>query len=588
MYPAASDETFSTNIRQRATLRGEFEMERNAHLGRLARLLTATLAAVTLLLAGCTSAREWWHNGLKVGPNYRRPAAPVAEEWIDRDNPQIRSEPARYASWWTVFNDPVLDELVGAAYRENLPLQVAGLRILEARAQRGVAAGNLFAQLQEMTTGYSRTTSSGTTSFGPISNFPKAYFQRWATGFDATWELDFWGRFRREIEAADANLSAQIANYDDVLVILQAEVAATYVDVCTLHERLRLARQNVTLQKDTLKITQDRFEVGTGAAVDVEQATADLAITRSAIPLLEIRYRQAQNRLCVLLGLEIRYRQAQNRLCVLLGTPPHDLQQTLGEPAAITKPPAAEILVGIPAELLRRRPDVRRAEREVAAQSARIGVATSDLYPHFTITGTIGLDSSELRRLFALGSVAGSVGPGFRWDILNYGRILNNIRSEDARFRQSVLNYQQTVLEAGEEVENAMVAFLQERERLEPLRNARDASEKAYGLSLTRYEAGTLDFQRVLDSQRLLVREEDRLAEGQGNVALRLIALYKALGGGWRIRCGPQEAQITQARMPAEVVPSPAPEGPLSTSHDALEHAPLPAEPPASPTPRSD
>jgi len=301
-------------------------------------------------------------------------------------------------------------------------------------------------------------------------------------------------------------------------------------------------------------------EVGGGQLVDVEQAKADLAVTKAAIPLLEARYRQAQNDLCVLLGMT-----------------PQDLREILDDRGTIPAVPTqSEIVVGIPAELLRRRPDIRRAEREVAAQCARIGVATSDLYPHITIGGTIGLESLELRRLFGLRSVAGAVGPGFHWDILNYGRILNGIRTEDARFQQSVLNYRETVLQAYREVENAIAGYLEDTKRLGPLQDAVTASRNAYEWSLTRYTGGLLDFQRVLDSQRVLVQQRDRLAEGRGNVSLRLIALYKALGGGWQIRCPAPRTEVAAAVMPGEIMPTVVPENPTPANHDLL---PLEANP---------
>ena len=560
MHSTAFDKPFSTDRRRRALSEGGPRRDRRLGTGRLVRPCAATFVLTILVLSGCTSVRDWWHNGLKVGPNYSPPCAPVESQWIDHEQPEIRSEPARYSAWWAVFGDPVLNQLVDSAYGENLPLKVAAFRIVEARAQRGIATGNFFAQLQEMTAKYSRSTSSGTTRFGGIGSFPKSYFQRWEVGFDAAWELDFWGRFRRQVEASDADLHAEIANYDDVLVILQAEVAATYVEIRTLQERLEQAEKSVSIQEDTLEIAEAREEAGKGQLLDVEQAKADLAVTKAAIPLLETSYRQAQNNLCVLLGM-----------------PPQDLQEILGDGGSIPAVPTrAEIVVGIPAELLRRRPDIRRAEREVAAQCARIGVATSDLYPHITITGTIGVESLELRRLFGLHSIAGSIGPGIRWDILNYGRILNNVRGEDARFQQSVLNYQETVLQAYREVENAIVAYLEDRKRIEPLENAVTASRNAYDLSLIRRDL--VDFQRILDSQRVLVQQQDRLAEGRGNVGLRLIALYKALGGGWQIRYRPQGMEVAPAEVPGEIIPAPVPENPKSANHDLLHLQVNPAD----------
>ena len=520
MYLAASLALLLTQRGRRSGVTRGGRADRRVCVGQMSRPCLAMILAAATLCGGCTSTREWWRNGLKVGPNYCRPCATVAENWIDGENSKVRSDPADHIYWWTVFEDPVLDELVSNAYRENLPLKVAALRVWEARAQRRVATGNLFAQTQAMSARYDRRNTSGEVRFGPFRDpFPQSFSQVWRIGFDASWELDFWGRLRREIEVADANLCAELAGYDDVLVILQAEVAATYVEFRTLGRRLELAKENLRLQRNTLAIVESGYRGGIYPAVDMEQAKATAATTESAIPLLAIRYRQAQNRLSVLLGM-----------------PPQDLEQVLGGPRPIPMAPA-EVVVGIPAELLRRRPDIRRAEREVEAESARIGIATAELYPHFSITGNIGLESSDIKNLFTFTSVAATVGPGLRWNILNYGRILGSIDAQDARFRQSVINYRETVLRANEDVENGMVAFIEEQKRLEPLGVAVDSLEKAYDLSLTSYKAGILDFQRVLDSQRALVVEQDRLAEGQGNVSLHLISVYKALGGGWRVRC---------------------------------------------------
>jgi len=530
------------------------------------RLSLLGLAAGTVLLMGCTSAREWWCNGLKVGPNYRRPPAPVADRWIDADNPHVRSEATDYSYWWTEFKDPVLNELVYTAYEQNLPLKVAGLRILEARARRGFAVGELFPQTQEMTGAYNRITTSSNTRFGPFQS-PKVYLQRWSTGFDAAWELDFWGRFRRLIEAADANLNVQIEDYDDVLVILQADVAATYIEIRTLQQRLAFARTNLDLQKETLKITSERQRIGVVTKLDVDQAMAQVAITESAIPLLEKSLRQAENRLCILLGI-----------------PPQQLPPEIAEPRPIPQTPA-EVVVGIPAELLRRRPDVRRAERLAAYESALIGFETSDLYPQIFITGNIGVESQKLSSLFELNSIAGSIGPSLRWNILNYGRILNKIRIQDALFRQRVVEYQDAVLRANEEVENAIVAFLYDRERLEPLRVGVEASDSAAKLSMIQYKGGILDFQRVLDSQRTLVTEQDRLAEGRGNAALSLIAVYKALGGGWRMRYGPPAAEVGYVETVPQAGPPPGDAMPPQPNDGPFEPIPAPNDVPMPPEP---
>lgn len=492
---------------------------------RLPHRPLAGLAAVALLAAGCTGVRHWSHNGHKVGPDYCRPAAAVAEQWIDAADEGVSTDTDDYSHWWTAFDDPVLNSLVYDAYRQNLPLRVAGLRILEARAQRGIAAGNLFPQVQEAFGDYARVQTSGNVHNQRLLD---KHFDAWDVGFNAAWELDFWGRFRRGVEAADADLSAQAEDYDDVLVILQAEVAANYVQLRTFEQRLALAEENVKLQQRTLDIANVRYAGGDGnvSELDPKQAEANLAATRSLIPPLVAGRRRTVNRLCILLGL-----------------PPHDLEAELPGPGAIPSTPA-EVVVGIPAELLRRRPDVRRAERQLAAQSARIGIATAELYPRIAITGLISLDSDHFAELFDSGSVAGSIGPSFRWNILNYGRIRNNIRVEDARFRQLAVAYQEAVLRANEEVENGIVDFLQEQLRAKSLGQSVVAVQRVVELATVQYRnpvAKDVDyFQRLVSAQRLLVQHQDALAASRGKVALNLIAVYKALGGGWRMRYQPE------------------------------------------------
>jgi len=518
----------------------------------------ALIAGVVLgacLLTGCTSTRQWWCNGFKVGPNYCRPSAPVADQWIDADNPQVKSEATDYSYWWTVFNDPVLNKLVDTAYEQNLPLKIAGLRILEARALRGMAAGSLFPQKQQMIGAYSRAKFSD--NMYPFGMFPgNREYDDWLTGFDMAWELDIWGKIRRGIESADANLDAQIENYDDVLVILQAEVAAAYIQMRTLEQRLELARKNAELQKETLDIIEKRFRKGVVSELDVRQAKAQLAVTESLIPMLEEAHRKVQNALCLLVGM-----------------PPGSLEAELAQPAPIPTPPA-EVVVGIPAELLRRRPDVRRAERQAAAQCARIGIAEAEFYPHIAITGTISVEAEQFSDLFNWNSIGGRIGPGFQWNILNYGRIRNNVRAEEARFMQAVLAYQNTVLAANKETEDAIVAFLREQQRLQSLEQAVREVRRALEIGLHLYEQGVIDYQRVLDSVRALVLQQDALAESQGKVATNLVAVYKAMGGGWRMRYAPNILEA-ETGTPFEEVPAPA------------EPVPVPADAPVLPAPPS-
>lgn len=501
--------------------------------------VSANWAIIGLILclcftaAGCrTSLRQWVRSGFKVGPNYKRPEVKVSDSWIDSSRPELKVEsqtsgaqgqfpPYSRVAWWTVFNDPTLTRLIAMASSENLPLQIAAERVIEARAQLGVARGTLWPQMQEMKGAYLRNQFSGEAF--PWGRFPiRRQFDHWTVGFEAAWELDFWGRFRRAIEAAEANLAAQEASFDEMLVILQAEVATNYIQLRTFDERLALARQNVELQRQTLGIVKARFDAGLVSGLDLRQAEAIVATTESLIPLLEVGRRRAENRLCTLLGM-----------------PPQDLDPLLG--AGKIPDPPAEVVIGLPADLLRQRPDVRRAERLVAAQTARVGIAEADLYPHFAITGTLNWEAEKFGHIFLGDAIAGRVGPSFSWKILNYGRIWNSIWAEDSRLRQAILAYQETVLRAAEEAEGTIAAYLREKERSLALAESVRATEQAVQLATALYQQGVLDYQRLIDSQRVLLQQQDALAESRGNVALYLVALYKALGGGWQVRLWPQE-----------------------------------------------
>ncbi|MHB8971667.1 MAG: efflux transporter outer membrane subunit [Pirellulaceae bacterium] len=481
------------------------------------------LALWAFSLTGCTPWSQYIHNGFKVGPDYGRPAAPVAECWIDAADQRVGSVATDASQWWTAFNDPVLNELVQSAYQQNLSLREAGFRVLEARAQLGVAVGEMFPQLQ--------TTSGGFSANGVSLNVanhqftPQRWFDQWDYGFDLAWELDFWGRFRRAVEASEATLDASVEQYDDVLVTLLGDVAANYVQYRTVEQRLAYAQENVRVQQKILELATARFKGGMTSELDVNQAQSDLSNTESLLP-----------------RLRILSRNADNRLCILLGTPPEDLRQRLGNSAIPTAP--ASVAVGIPAELLRRRPDVRRAEREAAAQSAQIGVAEADFYPQFLLNGTLGWGSQDFGNLLAGNSLKGSVGPGFRWHILNYGRILNNVRGQDARFQELIATYQQTLLRANEEVENGLVRFLESQEEVRALAESVSAAQKSIEEAVAQYQGGLTDFNRVAVLQERLVQRQESLAQAQGEIALGLVEVYRALGGGWQIRDATTEAEV--------------------------------------------
>lgn len=512
------------------------------------------LAAGALSLAtctGCTSFREYVDNGYKVGPNYFRPEAPVAPDWIDAADERVASEPMDMSQWWSMFNDPVLDSLIVESYDQNLTLRQAGFRILEARAQRNIQVGNLFPQTQTASGGYSRNELSKrnqNTSF-----IPTRFYNQFTVGFNLSWELDFWGRYRRAVESAEADLDASIEGYDAVLVTLQGDIAASYVEVRTIQRQLKLLQANIELQQQTLDLAKARANAGLTSDLDLEQAQSNLSQTQAAIPQSEA---------------ELRY--ATNTLCILLGLPPTQLDARLGVAAIPTAPPS--VAVGIPAELLARRPDVRRAERQAAAQSARIGVATTDLYPRIAIVGNIGSSSARFQTLLHDQSFFGSIGPSYNWQILNYGRVKNNIRLQEALFQELVAAYQQTVLKAEQEAENGMVRFLKAQERAAALQVSVTASEKAVKLALTQYQGGLVDFNRIALLELNLVQQQDLLAQAQGNIAMGVIDIYRALGGGWEHRLNPQQSfeDLQNFPVPAtgpqpvrgqDGIPVPAPAG---------------------------
>jgi len=476
-----------------------------------------------------------------VGPDYVRPDAALNEAWLASSaTDDARSQVN--ARWWENFQDPTLTELVQTACRQNLSLRAAGLRVLEARAARGIAVGQFFPQLQEA---FGSIDNNRLSANDALSSADRS-FSTDSLGLQAAWELDFWGKFRRGIESADATLLQTVADYDAVLVSLAADVATNYILIRSLQERLAYARANVTLQSETLALTQTRFKAGAVSELDVTTARATLANTQALIP-----------------DLENALRQTTLALCILLGRPPSELEYELapaeGRSAALPDAPPS-IAAGIPADLLRRRPDVRAAERFAAAQSARIGQAVADLYPSISIAGSTAFASStfegtrnpDLGDMFDADSFEGFIGLGFNWPILNYGRIRGNIQVRDARYEQAVAAYQETVLRAAGDVEAGLSEFLRSRERSAHLVEAVNASERGVELSLIQYRAGAVDFIRVNDAQSALVEQQDSLVIARASTALGAVRTYRALGGGWEIREGREFVdQATVERMRA-------------------------------------
>lgn len=466
----------------------------------------------------------------KVGPDFVKPDASLAPNWLETGEAHVRRGQSDFRSWWRVFKDPTLDRLVHAAYRQNLPLKIAGVRVLEARAQLGVAVGDLFPQKQSAYAHLEgiKLPKRGLSERLAGNGDSLQSFVMDRMGVMANWELDIWGKFRRAIEGADANLLAAIANYDDVLVTLTADVATAYINLRTLERRIEIAHDNVRVQRDGLRIADAKFRGGSASRRDVEQAKTVLASTEATIPVLEAQVRQTKNALCLLLGM-----------------PPARLADWLGpddQRAQIPTPPV-DVAVGIPADLLRRRPDVRGAELAAAAQSTQIGVARANLFPAFSLSGNFGFVSSNangssLGEMFSWGGNFYRFGPAVSWNLFNYGQITNQVRIEDALFQERLLDYQNKVLKAQKDVEDALIAFLRQQDAAEFLAQATAAAKSAVQLATLQYIQGIADFTTVLTAQQSLLQQQNDFAITLGDIATSLVGVYRNLGGGWQIREG--------------------------------------------------
>jgi multidrug efflux system outer membrane protein len=469
--------------------------------------------------------------GCAVGPNFKPPEAPVPAAWAGPSPlPAVTAAENDLARWWTVFDDKMLASLVAQAVESNLDVKFAEARIRQARAARGIAESFLGPTLdatgsvQRSEASVSPANSTGATNGGRVNVPATQYF----AGFDAAWEIDIFGGVRRGIEAADADLQATVEARRDVLVTLTAEVALNYIDLRAFQQRIAIARQNLDAQKHSAKLTRERFEGGFASGLDVANAEAQVATTAAVIPLLEASARQTIY-----------------SLSVLLGRPPAALVQELAPALAIpTAPPAAPM--GVPSDLLRRRPDIRQAEAGVHAATARIGVAEADLYPKFFITGSAGFQSSDLGSWFNWTSRLWSIAPSVSWQVFNMGRTRSNIAQQEALQEQSLIVYEKTVLTALQEAENALIALNKEQEHRKALVDAVAFNEKAVDLSVKLYTEGQTDFLNVLQAQRALFVTQDALAQSTQNVSTDLIALYKALGGGWDMQDAEQNNTLNK------------------------------------------
>ena len=501
--------------------------------------------------------------GCNVGPNYSPPTfkAPASFSEIPT---AATTQPSRtndrsieITEWWATFHDPELTSLIRRAAHSNLDLRQAESRIRSARWSRVIAgsgqyptvnlgAGYLGARgsdnvsfglsdafaapsTKKKAAGDSNSGAGGGTSSGFVlsplggGGIPGVQTNIYQAGFDAAWEIDVFGGTRRTIQAADADYEASIEARRDTYVRLLAEIARNYVELRQFQNQIRIATENLKTQQASLSLTQERFRAGVTTQLDVSRAQAQVAATAAGIP-----------------SLDAQMHQTIHRISVLLGEQPAALTAELTQPGTIPGVPDV-VPVGVPTDLLRRRPDIRRAERELASATARIGAATADLYPKFQLIGTFGFDASEFKHMFDWGSRYWSIGPSITWPVFNAGRIRANIQTYNEAQQQALTTYEQTVLQAMEDVEDSLVAYSREQMRRQALADSVAANKQSVDLATQQYRQGVVDFLTVLEAQRSLFLAEDELARSDAQIASNLVALYKAMGGGWEVEPPPPE-----------------------------------------------
>lgn len=455
---------------------------------------------------------------MAVGPNYKEPKKPIAAHWPQK-NATIKEASFKDTKWWQVFHDPVLTSLIYQGYHNNLSVQVAGVRVLQARAQLAQAVGELYPQQQAAVGNFTYYQIGG-------SEFQSLLPSTIATatlGFTASWEIDFWGKYRRAIQANDAKFLATLAAYDNALVTLTADVATTYIKIRTYEAQIKVTKANIVVQKEGVKIARARYMAGQNSLVDLEQALTELYQTEATLPSL-------------LSNLE----QQKNALAVLLGTVPNGIDKEITKSRGIPKAPSS-VAVGIPKEALARRPDIHQARLEAMAQSATIGAVQANLYPSLSLNGTFAFSANNIGQnsitdIFQWTNRTATTGPSMTWPILNYGQITNSVRVQDAVFQQSLLNYVNLVLKAQQEVQNNITAYIEAKKAEQSLNQANTAAVKALKLAIIRYKEGETDFTPVLNAEQQQLSVQTSLVTAQGDVPQALVGLYRALGGGWEIR----------------------------------------------------
>jgi len=454
---------------------------------------------ILLVLGGC----------LSVGPDYKRPETVMPDAWHTKIQDELSSETPDLQEWWMVFEDDILNDLITQATTNNLDLKTAVARIEQAAALRGVSASQYFPEIFAHGGASAIKTTKDNTP--PGADRKDALY---TAGLGMAWELDLWGRVRRSVESADASWMATVENYRDIMVLLYADIAANYIRVRTLQERILFAENNLAAQKKTKELTKNRFDSGLVPALDISQAQLNYSRTASMIP-----------------PMKQELIETINRLSILTGQKPFALLEMLKKQKPIPVPPK-KIAMGLPSELLRQRPDIRRAERNLAAQNARIGMATAEFYPIFSLPGTLTFGGADVNPFNSAG-LSYTFGPQVRWSIFNGGRVRSQVNAEKAATKAALYIYEQTVLKALEETEDSMAAFANEKDRIKSLEIAASSAKKSVDLVTELYKSGLTDFQNVLNMELALLTQQDRLATSRGLVSINLIRIYKALGGGW-------------------------------------------------------
>jgi NodT family efflux transporter outer membrane factor (OMF) lipoprotein len=455
------------------------------------------------LLAGCT-----------VGPNYKPPQTNAPPQWASPLSGGETNSATADIQWWKSFGDPELDSLIARAAESNLNLRAAWARVRQSRFQRNIVSANFWPTI-DANASYTanRFSATGLFPFPPGTSLEADQYQ---AGFDAAWELDIFGGTRRGVEAANAQIAAAEFGRRNLLLTVYGEVARNYIQARAFQRRLEVLRDNIKAQEQIVSLTRDLFSKGLANELDVQEGVSLLETTEAEEPTLQIGFRSSAY-----------------RVAVLLGRPPGELLEEFTNSAPLPPAPPS-VPVGLPSDLIRRRPDIRQAERQLAAATANIGVATADLFPQFSLTGNAGLESISASDWFSAGSRYWAAGPMVQWRIFDAGQIRANIHLQNARQEEALANYEQTVLVAFEDVENAMTSYAHEQTRRKSLERAVQADQQSVNLAEQLYRNGLADFLRVLESQRSLYQSEDALIESDQTVDSNLIALYKALGGGWR------------------------------------------------------